>query len=159
LNIEPEDAVGYPHANTASQLADWIAAKSGDPAANNKVGMSLSFRQGSRGADGKWTFRTDPDWAAAELHFLLAARDGYWAAFHNLGVMYRNGLGVRLDENLAFYFFLRAAEMVEKIESEPSIRALGEVSDLGWGRSEDRSSADAILHTDLARRILAALPE
>ena len=154
MNIAPEDIIGYSDAGSASQISYWIAALNGDAAASNMVGMSLSFARGKKSDDGSWSFQAEPDWAAAELHFLLAAASGYWAAFHNLGAMYRHGFGVRLDDELAFHFALRAAELADDSDARPSIKALSELKALGWGTAEDRADAESVLESDLAQMIM-----
>lgn len=144
-NITPETVKGLPRAQLPRDIELWGRALDGDPDARNLIGMSLSFARGVKADDGSWTFADEPDWAATELHFLMAASAGRWAGFHNLGAMYRNGFGVRQDAELAFHFALRASEIVDNAESEASLKALSEMMELGWGSDDDRSSADFIL--------------
>ena len=144
-NIIPETVKGFPRAQLPRDIELWGRALDGDPDARNLIGMSLSFARGVKADDGSWTFPDEPDWAAAELHFLMAAAAGRWAGFHNLGAMYRNGFGVRQDAELAFHFTLRAAEIVVDANSEASLKALSEMMELGWGTDDDRASADFIL--------------
>ncbi|MCP5391909.1 MAG: hypothetical protein H6920_09855 [Sphingomonadaceae bacterium] len=144
VKIAPETVQGFPGAATIRDVRMWQRALESDPDARNLVGMSLSFARGKKAEDGTWAFEVEPDWSAAELHFLMAAAAGRWTGFHNLGAMYRHGLGVRHDPELAFHLVMRAAELAGDDECEPSITALSELLDLGWGSEEDRDDAQAI---------------
>lgn len=140
----PESVVGFPNATSLDQIKQWERLSDGDGEAHNFVGMSLSFARGLKADDGTWTFAKEPDWAAAELHFLLAASEGYWAGFHNLGAMYRHGLGVRHDPELSMKYTLSAC-LFAGDECEASIQALTAIYALGWGAPEDLELAKEII--------------
>lgn len=141
---KPETVTGFPRAEELAQLRQWEKLDSQDPEAHNFVGMFLGFARGEKAGDGTWTFLNEPDWAAAELHFLLAASAGYWAGFHNLGVMYQNGFGVRHDPELSMHYMLNAC-LLAKEEAQTSLAALTEMLAQGGGGLEDRELAQQLI--------------
>ncbi|MBK9013837.1 MAG: sel1 repeat family protein [Saprospiraceae bacterium] len=42
--------------------------------------------------------------------YTMSAKQGYLEAQNNLGLMYQQGLGVKQDYNIAFKWFIKAAE-------------------------------------------------
>lgn len=145
LNVTPEWVTAYPITARGVTTETWQQALSGDPNAHNLVGMALSFLRGVKEVDGTWIFPDDTDWPAAELHFLLAAAGGYWAGFHNLGTMFRLGLGVHHDPALSMHYLLQAVARASEEQANQSIAALAEIFELGWGTEEDRAKARSVI--------------
>jgi hypothetical protein len=85
------------------------------PQTLNAIGFSYSFQW--KLVDGPFWYIGLPNvnFAIARDHFERAAKKGYWAALNNLGVMYRDGLGVEKDVARAFALFDRAAQSLEPI--------------------------------------------
>lgn len=145
LNVRPESVLAYPRIPGGDTAKIWQRALLGDAEAHNQIGMALSFMRGVKAEDGTWTFSENIDWAAAELHFLLAAAGGCWAGFHNLGIMFRHGLGGHHDPALSMQYLLLATGCVPADICAPSRSALAELLDLGWGTEGDRVDAQAFL--------------
>lgn len=80
------------------------------PEALNAVGMSLSFAWRIPNVDNWYRVYPGVDLDAARSYFERAAASGYWAAINNLGVMYRDGIGLERDLAKAFELFERAAQ-------------------------------------------------
>jgi len=95
------------------ELQAWTQTADAAPTADqmNAVGWAVSFA---------WRFGTDKilwtktftgvDMTLARQCFERAATAGFWAALNNLGVIWRDGLGVVPDPGKAFYCFRKAAE-------------------------------------------------
>ncbi|MFW2545660.1 tetratricopeptide repeat protein [Primorskyibacter sp. 2E107] len=101
---------------TDEELQTWLATVDTPPTADqlNAVGWAFSFtwRFGTR--DNRWV-RLFPnvDMLLALECFERAAQEEFWAALNNLGVIWRDGLGVVPDPQKAFYCFTRAAKSGE----------------------------------------------
>lgn len=79
----------------------------------NSLGWSVSFAW--RTPDkSRWTEHAGVDFPKAQAYFVAAAKRGLWAAYNNLGVMARDGLGRSTDAQQAFRYFQRAAEPEQK---------------------------------------------
>lgn len=78
------------------------------------------------------------DFKLALQCFEIAAKSGLWNALYNLGVLYRDGLGVDKDPEKAFDYFRRAAESMEPAP----IRHLAKCYREGFGCAIDIEMAD-----------------
>jgi TPR repeat protein len=96
---------------------DHLASLNGeelpDGAALNAIGWSLSFSWRTAKAD--WFEAPGIDLVAAKSFFLASAEKGFWAAWNNLGVMARDGLGTAPDPEQAFRCFQHAAESLDPV--------------------------------------------
>lgn len=117
-------------------LASLDDDASPDAAALNAIGWSLSFAW--RTDDSNWFTAPGVDITSAKTYFLASAEKGFWAAWNNLGVIARDGLGAEPDPRQAFQSFERAAESLEPI----SLRHLAACYRQGFGVSEDAGQAD-----------------
>lgn len=93
----------------------WRANPSADltPETFTAIGFALSFAW--RLHESNLFVHKLPcvDFARAKSYFEQAAKCGYWVAINNLGVMYRDGLGVERDPSKAFELFSRAAQSLD----------------------------------------------
>lgn len=79
-----------------------------DADALNALGWWWSFAW--RGSDQEdWTNHPGVNLRIARKYFVAAAKAGSWAAWNNLGVMVRDGIGKAASPNLGFRLFKRAA--------------------------------------------------
>jgi hypothetical protein len=106
-----------------------------DGPALNAIGWSMSFVW--RTSQPDWLEASGVDIAAAKTYFLAAAEKGFWAAWNNLGVIARDGLGGTPDPVMAFHYFERTAEFRQPI----SIRHLADCHRRGVGVAVDESQA------------------
>lgn len=117
----------------------WLANPHADPSAEalNAIGFAYSF--GCKLADGPSWYVGLPtvDFAVARSYFERSAAKGFWAAINNLGVMYRDGLGVAVDHSKAFQYFHQAAQSLEPISMQHLSRCYRE----GLGCSADSDFA------------------
>jgi hypothetical protein len=95
----------------------WIDDPSAElsPEVLNALGFTYSFQW--KLTDGPYWYLGLPNlnFEIARSYFERAAEKGFWAAVNNLGVIYRDGLGVAKDDAKAFSFFDRAAQSLEPI--------------------------------------------
>lgn len=118
----------------------------------NSIGWSLSFH---------WRDPKNPDWHHGDLvdfdrarsYFARSAEEDFWPALNNLGVMYRDGLGVEKDPELSFRYFTAAAQ---QMDPKP-IRHLAECYRNGWGVACDLAQAQYL--DDLANMRQAEIEE
>lgn len=109
----------------------------------NAVGWAFSFAWRFGIENTSWIqFFKNVDMALARQCFELAARGGYWAALNNLGVIWRDGLGVVPDSEKAFYFFKEAANSGEAAPMRHLARCYRE----GFGCRVDHNMA---VHLDI----------
>jgi hypothetical protein len=106
-----------------------------DKEALSAIGWSLSFAW--RTDDPRWYEAESVDIGLAKTYFMAAANKGYWAAWNNLGVLARDGLGAPTDPQLAFECFEKAAQDMEPI----SIRHLSSCYQNGIGVARDAAQA------------------
>lgn len=89
------------HAQNSELTAEELSA----------IGFSMSFAWRVKGLQELWkSHYPSVDFQAARQCFERASELGFWAAQNNLAVMYRDGLGVEVNNELAFELFTRAAE-------------------------------------------------
>ncbi|WP_223508149.1 MULTISPECIES: tetratricopeptide repeat protein [unclassified Pseudomonas] len=122
-----------PHAYRPSRVVEWEKAAAGDVAAQNMVGMMLTFHRDSKKTREARIFPELCDWAAGRMWFEAAAEMGYWPAIHNLGVIYFNGYGVEKCGTRAFEFLSQAAQSLSPI----SLRHLAVCYEQGIGTLAD----------------------
>ncbi|VVN14961.1 hypothetical protein PS647_04049 [Pseudomonas fluorescens] len=132
-HFEIRMAFVVPHAYRPSRVEEWEKAAAGDAAAQNMVGMMLTFHRDSEMSRKARIFPEMCDWAAARMWFEAAAEMDYWAGIHNLGVMYLNGYGVEKNGARAFEFFSQAAQSLSPI----SLRRLADCYEQGIGTLSD----------------------
>lgn len=112
------------------------AAIKGEAIAQNALGWALSFGCGDKNV---------PDWASAKYWFDLSARQGFWVAENNLGVLYLKGHGVKKDDHKAFEHFRKAAQSLNPIP----LRHLADMYEKGLGVQKDLEQAR--FHRELAK--------
>lgn len=128
-------------ASWTSSMADLDAVTRGEPLSAttlNHLGWWLSFHWRSDQPD--WYQVPTVDWPLAQIYFQKAADLGSWAAQNNLGVIYRDGLGVAPDPGLAFRYFEQAAKALEPLP----LRHLARCFRTGFGVPQDDVQADFI---------------
>ncbi|CAG1011162.1 hypothetical protein BURK2_04192 [Burkholderiales bacterium] len=103
----------------------------------NSIGWAASFAHKLEGGPD-WAQSDMVDWEWARLAFEKAEESGFWPASNNLGVMYREGYGVRVDADIAFSKFMKAAQSLDPIP----LRHLAKCYRLGFGTAIDDSEAD-----------------
>lgn len=109
----------------------------------NAVGWAFSFAWRFVTENTSWMHLfANVDMALARQCFELAAKSGYWAALNNLGVIWRDGLGVVPDSEKAFYFFKQAARSGEAAPMRHLARCYRE----GFGCRVDHNMA---VHLDI----------
>ncbi|EKX56462.1 hypothetical protein D516_2974 [Rhodobacter sp. AKP1] len=121
------------------------------------VGWAFSFAWRLWTENTTWTTTfAGVDLALARACFEAAAETGYWAALNNLGVLYRDGLGVPVDPEKTFEYFRRAAESGEIAP----LRHLARCYRDGFGCPVDRLAAEHIelMIADLEARAGTAKP-
>lgn len=102
----------------------------------NSIGWAASFAFRSD-ADPQWAQCDSVDWEWAKVAFERAAESGYWPSLNNLGVMYRDGLGVKVDAEMAITKFRQASQALDPIP----LRHLANCYKHGIGTSVDESEA------------------
>ncbi len=106
------------------------SAKEGDAQSQFELATQYDF-----GSDG---VRKDPD--KAVTWYRKAAEQNHPSALHNLGTMYRDGIGVPVDVETAAYLLGRAAE-----QGHPAaMHSLGWMFFEGTGVEKDESAAMAL---------------
>jgi TPR repeat protein len=120
------------------QFASWRAAPGADLPADalNAIGFAHSFGWKTESPDW-YVNHPSVDFQLARVYFERSAALGFWAAINNLGVIYRDGLGVAVDHVMAFSFFYRAAQSLEPI----SMRHLAHCYREGLGCERDAEMA------------------
>lgn len=103
----------------------------------NSIGWAASFAHKSEGSP-EWAQSDIVDWEWARLAFEKAEEYGFWPSINNLGVMYREGYGARVDAVIAFSKFMKAAQSLDPIP----LRHLAECYRLGFGTAIDEPEAD-----------------
>lgn len=132
-HFEISMAFVVPLAYRPSRVEEWEKAAAGDVVAQNLVGMMLTFHRDNEKSRKTGIFPEMCDWAAARIWFEAAAEKGYWAAIHNLGVMYFYGYGVERNGVRAFEFLSQAAQSL----SPRSLRRLADCYEQGIGTLAD----------------------
>jgi hypothetical protein len=98
---------------TDDELRVWVETADAAPTAEqmSAVGWAFSFAW-QFGADRNLWTKTfaGVDMTLARQCFEIAATTGFWVALNNLGVIWRDGLGVVPDPGKAFFCFRQAAE-------------------------------------------------
>jgi len=135
--FEPRFSVAFSNVHEDIHVEQWENALLGDVAAQNMVGMMLTFHLDDECSRGAGIFPEKCDWRAAYKWFDLAAREGYWAALNNLGVMYLNGYGVDKNEMRAFELFSKAAQEL----NATTLSHLADCYDQGIGTQVDKDMA------------------
>ena len=97
---------------------------SGDHAATSSDSLSIAARDGDAQAQLRMALRCDHDslFGEAAVWYEMAARQGLSEAQNNLGVMLKDGQGVKRDAAMAVYWFRRAAQQGNVLAQ----------SNLGW---------------------------
>ena len=100
--------------NDDEALRIWLTKPSTPPTAEqvNSIGWCLSFSARTH-ADGWWLRSRTVDTDVARSCFEQAAKQGHIPAINNLGVMYRDGIGVAVDPVRAFECFQVAAQALD----------------------------------------------
>jgi hypothetical protein len=130
--ITPRTVCAYSEVQRVGDVDVWEKAFSGEAAAQNLVGMKLSFYILSRKLDDRYC-----DWIAANYWFSLSAEQGHWAALNNLGRIYSEGRGVKPDQEKAFALFEQAAESLDPVP----LRHLANCYERGFGVEPDSIKA------------------
>src|SRR5579862_7941221 len=94
-------------------------AESGDPAAENELG--IRYRLGTD---------VDKDPGKAVFWFLKAAKQGYAKAYFNLGAAYYNGDGVNVNDEDSCVWFLLSADAGDQRAEEAVARTRQEFTTL-----------------------------
>ncbi|WP_367567670.1 MobP3 family relaxase [Lacrimispora sp.] len=120
-------------------LSDFIEAVSGKPHItwNDRYKKARTFLFGSG--------ETEPDFEQALQLFLEEAEDGNALAMHDIGRMYKDGLGVEMDNDTAFTWNADALAAFEDIEEEKENRyveyRIGKMYAAGLGTEQDYEAA------------------
>lgn len=120
-------------------LSDFIEAVSGKPhiAWNDRYKKARTFLFGSD--------QTEPDFEQALQLFLEEAEDGNALAMHDIGRMYKDGLGVEMDNDTAFTWYADALAAFEEIEEEKENRyveyRIGKMYAAGLGTEQGYEAA------------------
>ena len=77
------------------------------------IGWALSFKH-KKGGGKLWIQNRHVNMKSAMACFHAATKLDSWVAHNNLGVIFRDGLGTNIDENLAFHHFKIAAESMKE---------------------------------------------
>lgn len=141
--LEPEDdLVQIPGwLRTDEEFDAWLTGSAPTPNAGQwaALGWVFSFAWKLFGDIEYWyVLFKGIDFGLALRCFEVAAESGLWNALNNLGVMYRDGLGVKKDAQKAFEYFRRAAEHMEPVP----IRHLAKCYREGFGCPVDIEMAD-----------------
>lgn len=138
---------------TDGELKVWENAPdlSPTPKQMNAVGWAFSFAWRLSKENANWIhiFPT-VDMKMAKECFEIAAKHGFWAAFNNLGAIWRDGLGVTKDPEKAFFYFSRAAESGEVVPMRHLARCYRE----GFGCQADHNMA---VHLDIMASDIEAM--
>ena len=102
----------------------------------NSIGWAASFAWRSE-TDLEWPFSDVVDWEWAKLAFEKGAEACYWPSMNNLGVMYREGYGVKVNSSKAFEMFQKASQDLDPVP----LRHLAACYRKGIGTSIDENEA------------------
>ena len=122
-------------------------ADSGDPAAQNELGVRYRLGKG-----------VDKDPAKAIPWYLKAARQGYAKAYFNLGAAYYNGDGVSMNEQNYCAWFIFSADAGDERGKEALARTTHELSTSRFNHCEV-IAATAYLTGDLIKQDYARAVE
>lgn len=86
-NGEPITLRGFLDCGSGDDVQCWLAAESGDAAAQNTVGYMISFSRAKLYTEAAQHEFTTPNWDGAEHWFIRAARSGNVTALNNLGML------------------------------------------------------------------------
>jgi len=110
-------------------------AKTGDPAAQNSLGVMYYTGEAISKSSSGQVLNNDPELAAG--WFFRAAEQGYADAQFNLGLMYANGEGVEQDMAQAVELFKKAAEKGH-VDAQNNLGAMYFTGE-GVGRDEKKA--------------------
>ncbi|AEY67558.1 TPR repeat-containing protein [Clostridium sp. BNL1100] len=133
------DEDGMPSEQEHTTLSDSGRNSFGKP----HIAWSERYKEARRFLYG--TDEIEPDFGEALRLFLEEAEDGNTLATHDLGRMYGDGLGVEMDEGIAFSWYEKAISAFQDIEAEKENRyveyRIGKMYAAGLGTEQDYEEA------------------